>query len=174
MNEVRRHPAYNPSSINKRKVRIPLYSEDLPPSYEIVTSDQTPSAPILNFYTCDALKNMSTQTEDTLPKIRYTDRITLEKFSEEEKNNLIHFGYYLNVDLIKYPFCLKYILACKNENLPTYWEEHTTEEGDVYFHNKKLDITTWNHPLDEYYRDLIKTKLKEHKKVHKSSSCSIM
>ena len=174
MNEVRRPPSYNPSSITRKKIRIPLYNEDLPPSYEIVTSDRTPSAPPLNFYNNDIRKNISTQTEENLPKIRYTDRITLEKFTDEEKYDLLNFGYYLNVDILKYPFCLKYILACMSENLPTYWEEHKTDDGDIYFHNKKLDISTWHHPLDEYYRDLIKVKLKEYKKNHKSSSCSIM
>ena len=174
MNEVRRPPSYNPSSITRKKIRIPLYNEDLPPSYEIVTSDRTPSAPPLNFYNNDIRKNISTQTEENLPKIRYTDRITLEKFTDEEKYDLLNFGYYLNVDILKYPFCLKYILACMSENLPTYLEEHKTDDGDIYFHNKKLDISTWHHPLDEYYRDLIKVKLKEYKKNHKSSSCSIM
>ena len=172
MSKVRRPPAYNPSSISRNKIRIPLYNEELPPSYEIVTSDRIPSAPPLIFNNNDIKKNISTQTEENLPKIRYTDRITLDKFTDEEKYNLLKFGRYLNVDILKYPFCLKYILACMNENLPLYWEEYKTDNGEIYFYNKKLDISTWTHPLDEYYRDLIKVKLKEYKKNHKS--CSIM
>ena len=62
MNIARRPPAYNPSSISRNKIRLPLYNEELPPSYEIVTSDRIPSAPPLIFNNNDIKKNISTQT----------------------------------------------------------------------------------------------------------------
>eukprot|EP00435_Cladocopium_sp_Y103_P044030 s586_g12.t1 len=39
--------------------------------------------------------------------------------------------------------------------LPGSWTEHVDEDR-VYYHNSATDVSTWNHPMDDVYRDLIK------------------
>lgn len=53
--------------------------------------------------------------------------------------------------------------------MPEPWLACKNEEGDVFFHNPETEEISWNHPLDDFYRDLfqeIKTRdLKQKKKA---------
>mmetsp|Transcript_23063 Transcript_23063/g.37549 ORF Transcript_23063/g.37549 Transcript_23063/m.37549 type:complete len:375 (-) Transcript_23063:153-1277(-) len=39
--------------------------------------------------------------------------------------------------------------------LPGSWTEHVDAEDRMYYHNSATDVSTWNHPMDDVYRDLI-------------------
>lgn len=39
--------------------------------------------------------------------------------------------------------------------LPGGWTEKATQDGRVYYQNKRLGITSWFHPLLLYYRGLV-------------------
>ena len=39
--------------------------------------------------------------------------------------------------------------------LPHGWEEHTEDDGNPFFFNEKEDRSTWEHPCDAHYRDLV-------------------
>jgi len=39
--------------------------------------------------------------------------------------------------------------------LPASWAEFADDEGRVYFYNYTTNESTWNHPMDEVYRELI-------------------
>lgn len=39
--------------------------------------------------------------------------------------------------------------------LPASWTEHADAEERVYFYNSTTQVSTWNHPMDEVYRELI-------------------
>lgn len=40
-------------------------------------------------------------------------------------------------------------------SLPSSWSEHVDAEGRVYFHNQVTNESTWLHPMDEVYKQLI-------------------
>ena len=166
-----RPPAYNPNSVKQRRIRVPL-NKVLPPLYEVVCSDVIPSAPPIVTYNKQPI-SISTQTEEINENI-YTKKLTLNLFTAQEQKEIIEFANYLNCDLKKYPFCLKYIISCMAEDLPSSWKEFTDNDGNIYYYNKDLNVTTWEHPLDDYYRKLIKKKIKKHKKKNKSYFCSVM
>ena len=168
MNQIpRRPPAFNPK-ILKNKINPTTRFQELPPLYEMVI-DNRPSAPPP--YIEDINSNeISTQT-DRRPKVPIS-MLSLNDFTEKEKEDILDYGIYLGVDLNKYSFCLKYVISSINSKLPKGWKEYLTNEGDIYYYNNKLDESTWYHPLDNYYKEVIKSKIKEYKK--KSKICTIM
>jgi len=95
---------------------------------------------------------------------------TLDMYLPAERSELYKFGIYLGVDIMKYPFCLRYILEAMNAPLPKHWIEKN-QNGNIYFYNSKLNISSWDHPTDLFYKDLI---IKEVKKFKKENSCSIL
>lgn len=164
-------PAYNPDCINQRRIRIPSY-KILPPLYEVVCNNVKPSAPPIVEYNKQPI-SISTQT-DAIKEPIYKYKFSLNSFTEPEQKEIFKFANYLNCDLKKYPFCLKYIISCMAEDLPSSWKEFTDNDGNIYYYNKDLKTSTWEHPLDDYYRKLIKKKIKKHKKKNKSYFCSVM
>ena len=43
--------------------------------------------------------------------------------------------------------------------LPEGWVEHRDEEtGEPYFHNEAAGQSSWEHPADDYYRKLYRTR----------------
>lgn len=38
--------------------------------------------------------------------------------------------------------------------LPEGWQEATTEEGSMYYFNVEQNVSTWEHPLDDHFRQL--------------------
>ena len=40
--------------------------------------------------------------------------------------------------------------------LPDGWEEWYTEEGNMYYHFAPDGSTQWHHPLESYYRALVR------------------
>eukprot|EP01046_Picozoa_sp_COSAG06_P031463 COSAG06_NODE_3067_length_5897_cov_5.614005_2_plen_71_part_00 len=53
---------------------------------------------------------------------------------------------------------------CRTVPLPCGWVEHCTEEGDSYFHNAQRGETTWQHPLDPYFKQLVASGRMKQKK----------
>ena len=68
-----------------------------------------PSAPPIVTYNKQPI-SISTQTEEINENI-YTKKLTLNLFTAQEQKEIIEFANYLNCDLKKYPFCLKYIIC---------------------------------------------------------------
>jgi len=48
--------------------------------------------------------------------------------------------------------------------LPDGWSEALDGEGDPYYFNEKTGYTTWEHPMDAYYQDLVKRVKSENEK----------
>ncbi len=40
--------------------------------------------------------------------------------------------------------------------LPAHWKEYKDDEGHAYFHNHTTGTTSWTHPRDTYFLDLVK------------------
>ena len=45
--------------------------------------------------------------------------------------------------------------AALNAPLPPDWVEHTDDEGAVFYYNKDSGKSTWDHPMDIFYRALV-------------------
>ncbi|CAE8593442.1 unnamed protein product, partial [Polarella glacialis] len=42
-----------------------------------------------------------------------------------------------------------------NAQLPDCWTEHLDDEGRIYFFNESSNQSTWEHPMDSVYRELL-------------------
>lgn len=111
------------------------------------------------------------QIDHTLIKTNHN--YSLKEFPIEDRKALIDFGRYLGINLKKYKFCIKYVLEAYNAPLPDGWTKNTDAEGNIFYSNKKIDVVSWEHPTDAYYKNLIRTEKKDYKKENKSS-CTIM
>lgn len=70
------------------------------------------------------------------------------------------FAKYLGMDPEKDSKMLWIAVEAMSAPLPAGWQEYTTPDGQVYFYNKLKDTTQWEHPMDEYHRQLYK-KIRE-------------
>eukprot|EP00297_Palpitomonas_bilix_P008896 CAMPEP_0113898414 /NCGR_PEP_ID=MMETSP0780_2-20120614/19361_1 /TAXON_ID=652834 /ORGANISM="Palpitomonas bilix" /LENGTH=537 /DNA_ID=CAMNT_0000890265 /DNA_START=213 /DNA_END=1823 /DNA_ORIENTATION=+ /assembly_acc=CAM_ASM_000599 len=66
------------------------------------------------------------------------------------------YAIYLGVDLPYEEYLLPIAKEALLAPLPPQWVEHVSASGDVYFYNKEKDESLRKHPLEDYYRDLIK------------------
>lgn len=99
----------------------------------------------------------------------------LGAFSADEQTELVDFAAYLGCNITTHPMLIPIIIEAMHAPLPEDWGKYTTEDGDIYFHNKQLKISVWEHPLDSFYSDLIKKTIRADKKTKKNSrSCIIM
>jgi hypothetical protein len=75
---------------------------------------------------------------------------------------VLQMGKYLGVDLgTKEGSAFRWLVEeALVAPLPDDWEEHKTEEGAVYYYSPVLKESTWEHPLDGYYRFLHDKMLK--------------
>lgn len=100
--------------------------------------------------------------------------ITISSFTHFPNNKhrllLYDYGKLLNVNLMKYPKLMKYVLTAILEKTPEDWNEIIDDNGCIYYQNKILYETSRVHPMTKYYYDLIQEK----KKRIKKKSCTIM
>ena len=88
-------------------------------------------------------------------------------YKYDQKNEDIYkFAQYLNINLDKYPYCLKYVIEAIISPLPKTWKEYTDDDNNTYYYNKNLDYSTWEHPTDQFYKNLIKNEIKKNKKKY--------
>lgn len=59
---------------------------------------------------------------------------------------------------------------CMAAPLPAGWVEHTDAEGNSYFHNKPLGLTSWSHPTDAIFQRLVPAARIGFRKHHHSFS----
>lgn len=87
---------------------------------------------------------------------------------ENSKEDLYLFATYLGFDLKKHPEYLNFVSEALKAPLPDGWKEYKDDATDnIYFYNSKLNMATWEHPLDFYYKEIIKREVK------KSKSCVV-
>lgn len=108
------------------------------------------------------------------PKRRFVvrDQPRLSHFTESEQQEIVAFSTYLGCpDLLKHMDLLPIVLEALNTRPPANWNEYTDDSSQsVYFHNTQLNISIWEHPCDEFYKSLIKKRLKP----EKSCACGIL
>ena len=84
----------------------------------------------------------------------------LSHIPEYDREEFIRYGKCMGVNLIKYPTIVKYVLASIVEPVPKNWFEQLDEKGDIFYTNNVLDINQLSHPMEDYYRAIIKEKKK--------------
>ena len=83
---------------------------------------------------------------------------------EDSQEELNEFAKYLGFDLKKHSTFLHLVFEALKSPLPSGWREiKDTESDNVYFYNGQLNLSTWEHPLDFYYKEIIKRKIKKSK-----------
>lgn len=72
-----------------------------------------------------------------------------------EESDLREYGQSLGVNVDIEPELLWVVQEAFNAPLPASWTEHTDDEGRVYFFHEALSSSTWHHPMDAVYRELL-------------------
>ena len=67
---------------------------------------------------------------------------------------IMEFAEYLGMDPVEDGDLLWIAEQARNAPLPAPWSEHQGEDGNTYYYNSATDDSVWEHPLDEYYRNL--------------------
>lgn len=75
--------------------------------------------------------------------------------AEPQAGDLHEYGRSLGVDLVRSPDLLYIVQQAFDAPLPGSWSEHMDEEGRVYFFQEASSQSTWEHPTDAVYRELI-------------------
>ena len=84
-------------------------------------------------------------------------------------DELLEFAQFLGVDPAKEAYLLTVVAESCVAPLPADWiecEDEATRE--VYYSNQKTLKTTWEHPLDQYYKNLLFVERKNYKERKKS------
>ncbi|CAJ1446925.1 unnamed protein product [Effrenium voratum] len=61
----------------------------------------------------------------------------------------------LNIDPIREADMLWIAEEAFNAPLPPGWTEHQDEQGRAYFHNASSGESTWKHPMDDLFREIV-------------------
>jgi len=83
--------------------------------------------------------------------------VSLEDVKGDQRNadfDLTEYGKSLGAD-VDDPVLAWVVREAFHAPLPASWVEFVDDEGRVYFFNYTSNECTWNHPLDEVYRELI-------------------
>ncbi|CAJ1343625.1 unnamed protein product, partial [Effrenium voratum] len=72
-----------------------------------------------------------------------------------EESDLLQYSQTLGVDLERHSDLMWVVEQAFNAPLPMSWTEYTDDEGRVYFFNQSSSQSTWEHPMDSVYRELL-------------------
>ncbi|CAE7949475.1 nasB, partial [Symbiodinium sp. KB8] len=72
-----------------------------------------------------------------------------------EESDLLQYSQTLGIDLTQHSDLLWVVQEAFNAPLPLSWTEYTDDEGRVYFFNQSSSQSTWEHPMDAVYRELL-------------------
>mmetsp|Transcript_38644 Transcript_38644/g.86434 ORF Transcript_38644/g.86434 Transcript_38644/m.86434 type:complete len:305 (+) Transcript_38644:72-986(+) len=72
-----------------------------------------------------------------------------------EESDLLQYSQALGIDLSQHADLVWVVEEAFNAPLPLSWTEYTDDEGRVYFFNQSSSQSTWEHPMDAVYRELL-------------------
>jgi hypothetical protein len=84
-----------------------------------------------------------------------------DEFIDSDKTLLRMYGRFLGADLSKHPHLFKIVVSAIADQCPCTWVEMFDIHGIVYYQNNLLHSISRHHPLDDYYRTLIKNQTKK-------------
>lgn len=82
---------------------------------------------------------------------RFGGRKELAPPSAEE---IVNFARYLGMDPVFDSHLLWVAEEALTAPLPSHWTEHIDDDDFPYYYNNETDVSTRQHPLDEYYKSL--------------------
>eukprot|EP01050_Picozoa_sp_SAG11_P001676 SAG11_NODE_75_length_18024_cov_5.885356_23_plen_351_part_00 len=83
--------------------------------------------------------------------------------------DLVDFAKFLKVDVAKEPHLLTIVAEAHDAPLPEDWfEVNDPATGNVYYSNRKTLATTWDHPLDRYYKNLLFVERRNYRERRKN------
>lgn len=68
---------------------------------------------------------------------------------------LLNYGKSLGADLERHPDMLWLVRQAFSSPLPAAWSEHEDASGRIYFFNSVTQESSWTHPRDEVFREII-------------------
>lgn len=83
------------------------------------------------------------------------DEAPLERPEALQEADLDEYGQSLGLDLSADPDLSWVVQEAFNAPLPHSWTEHTDDENRVYFFHEASNASTWEHPMDAVYRELL-------------------
>lgn len=75
--------------------------------------------------------------------------------AQEDDDDLYAYGLGLGVDRETDPDLLWLVQEAFHATLPLSWSEHTDDEGRLYFFREASGESSWEHPMDAVYRELV-------------------
>lgn len=103
--------------------------------------------------------------EHPSPRIEQTEVLEeIEGDYEPTENEVGEYAAYLGINLEDDPEFLRIAKEGLKASVPHPWRPCRTPEGDIYYFNFETNQSSWEHPLDQYYKDLYKTE-KEKKRL---------
>ena len=72
------------------------------------------------------------------------------------REELEDYAEYLGIDMAVDPNLLWIAEEAYFAPLPDNFEEHTNERGDKYYYNPVNKESTWAHPMDTYFRKMVR------------------
>mmetsp|Transcript_47091 Transcript_47091/g.121672 ORF Transcript_47091/g.121672 Transcript_47091/m.121672 type:complete len:439 (-) Transcript_47091:1627-2943(-) len=97
-----------------------------------------------------------------------------EGSSEHMSEDLSRMAKYLGLDMLRDQAYMWIAEEALFADLPADWEEYRDSGDHVYYYNAKSGQTTWNHPLDPYYKFLTAKLKKMHANGRKKMSVEDM
>ena len=174
--KINNHPSYNPNfniNTNFEPSAPPYYSPKppLPPSYLDSVSNNVENVVNKNIENIENKNNKKSDKKikkrNAKTEFRKYSGMKLEDFNYNERKELLDYGKYLGVNLYKYPFCLEYVLDSINAPLPRNWEQHTDENHNIYYYCRSIDKSSWEHPADPFYKEVVRNEIKKYKREKK-------
>ncbi|KAL4477349.1 hypothetical protein ABPG72_002343 [Tetrahymena utriculariae] len=68
------------------------------------------------------------------------------------KEEIIEYAKYLGMDVLKDQRYLYIAEEGLRAPLPEGWKEYITQEGEIYYFNQEKQMSQWEHPSDEFYK----------------------
>eukprot|EP00297_Palpitomonas_bilix_P002142 CAMPEP_0113894910 /NCGR_PEP_ID=MMETSP0780_2-20120614/17026_1 /TAXON_ID=652834 /ORGANISM="Palpitomonas bilix" /LENGTH=1146 /DNA_ID=CAMNT_0000885595 /DNA_START=199 /DNA_END=3639 /DNA_ORIENTATION=- /assembly_acc=CAM_ASM_000599 len=93
-----------------------------------------------------------------------------------EANEIVEYARYIGMDPVKDVDLLWIAEEALTAALPDDWEEHFDAEGNVFYYNKISHVSSWDHPLDSYYKALfqkLKKAMRENKAADKVNNAAV-
>jgi hypothetical protein len=77
---------------------------------------------------------------------------------------LAEFAEFMAVDIVKEAYLLGIVVEAMKAPLPEFWIEcEDTTTGQIYYCNTQTRQTTWEHPLDKYFKNLLFVERRKYK-----------
>jgi len=101
-------------------------------------------------------------TETELAQNAAPDELDQDTIGDLDPKQILEYANYIGIDVSKEPHLLWIAEEGIAAPLPDGFTEHQDQEGQVYFYSKETKESTWVHPLDNHYMEMVKQYRAQH------------